>query len=347
MNRDHTETIVERSGATIKIVALPGGNRSITIDSPGPRISEKDKYIETAYSLDLIKSFLNVKGPFALNDEIRREEDPLYVKACLEYDIKAYIAEKHFTNKRILDFGCGAGASSIILARMFPETEIVGIDLVDQLVSLARQRAQFYHYDNVSFLGSPDTETLPPDIGTFDYILLSAVYEHLLPQEREALLRQLWSLLHPGGVFFLNQTPYRFFPFEGHTTRLLFMNYLPPTVARWVACKYSKRVRKSETWEDLLRRGIRGGSPREILTILKKVDKTSRPELLKPGQLGCHDRIDVWYSGYAVSIAHKYPKIVPIQKALRGIAKIFYTITGIVILPTVSLAIRKRQDNMH
>jgi len=67
---------------------------------------------------------LNVKGPNSLNDEIRREEDPLYTKVCIEHDILAYLPETAFTNRRILDFGCGAGASSIILARMFPQAEI-------------------------------------------------------------------------------------------------------------------------------------------------------------------------------------------------------------------------------
>lgn len=338
------ETVIEQSEATITIAELPEGKKSIRIDTLSPRISEKDKYIETSYSLDLINSILNVKGPFTLTDEIRREEDPFYVKSCLEYDIKAYIPAEKMKNKRILDFGCGAGASSIILARMFPDAEIVGIDLVDSLISLAKKRAQFYNYENITFLCSPDGETLPDGIGKFDYIILSAVYEHLLPNERGPLLRQIWSILGSQGVFFLNQTPYRLFPFEGHTTRLFFINYLPASMTRFLACRYSKRVRKTESWETLLRRGIRGGRPGQILKTLKKVDNTSEPELLKPSQLGFRDRIDVWYCGYAVSIAHKYPKVKRMQKVLRVAAKTIYWITGIVVLPTVSLAVKKNVE---
>ncbi len=338
------EIVLKQSGAVIKIVELTEGKRRIIVDSPKVWMSEKDKCIETSYSVDLIQSILNTKGPTTLNDEIRREEDPLYVQACLEYDIKAYVSETEFKNKRILDFGCGAGASSVILARMFPETEIVGVDFIDKHISLAKERAQYYQYDNLSFLCSPDSETLPPDVGKFDYIILSAVYEHLLPNEREPLLRQIWSILKSDGVFFLNQTPHRFFPFEGHTTQLLFINYLPKSIALFIACKYSKKVKKSETWKQLLRRGIRGGHPGEILGTLKSVDKKSSPELLKPSQPGFRDRIDVWYSGYAVSIANKYPKVKKIQRVLRTVAKIIYTVTGIVFLPTVSVAIRKRRN---
>ena len=167
-----------------------------------------------------------------------------------------------------------------------------------------------------------------------------------MPDEREPLLRQIWSILKFDGVFFLNQTPYRFFPFEGHTTRLPFINHLSKSIAQFIARKYSKRVKNSETWKQLLRRGIRGGYPGEILRTLKSVDKKSSPELLKPSQLGFRDRIDVWYSGYAVSIANKYPKVKKTQRVLRTVAKIIYMVTGIVFLPTVSVAIRKRRNTL-
>ena len=83
---------------------------------------------------------------------------------------------------------------------------------------------------------------LPADIGQFDYIILSAVYEHLLPSERPALLTLLWSHLRPGGVIFLAQTPYRWFPVELHTTGLPLINYLPDRLALACARRFSKRV---------------------------------------------------------------------------------------------------------
>ncbi|MHC4587305.1 MAG: class I SAM-dependent methyltransferase [Planctomycetota bacterium] len=337
------KTVLKHSEVEIKIVELPEGKRKIIIGSAKRWISEKDKCIETHYPIELIQTILSVKGPYTLNDEIRREEDPLYTRACLENDIKAYVHETDFKNKRILDFGCGAGASSIILARMFPEAEIVGIDLSDQLVSLAQARKQYYQYDNLSFLCSPDSKRLPENLGKFDYVILSAVFEHLLPDERETVLQQIWSILTPDGILFINQTPYRYFPFEGHTTHLFFISYLPDKLAHYCACKFSKRIRKEETWNQLLRQGIRGGHPMEIGRILKKAETDFRPFFLKPCYLGFRDRIDIWYSGYAVCIADKYPKVKNIQQILKYVAKLIYFLSGIVFLPTVSVAIKKAQ----
>ncbi|WKZ19248.1 MAG: class I SAM-dependent methyltransferase [Candidatus Jettenia sp. CY-1] len=91
-------------------------------------------------------------------------------------------------NKRILDFSCDAGASSIVLSRMLPNTEIVGVELDEKLLYTARLRAEHYQAHNICFIPSPDGNNIPDKLGKFDYIILSAVYEHLLPHERKNLL---------------------------------------------------------------------------------------------------------------------------------------------------------------
>jgi SAM-dependent methyltransferase len=46
-----------------------------------------------------------------------------------------------FARPRILDVGCGAGATSLALADALPDAEITGIDLSEPLVAAARERA--------------------------------------------------------------------------------------------------------------------------------------------------------------------------------------------------------------
>ena len=116
---------------------------------------------------------------------------------------------------------------------------------------------------------SPSGDSLPPELGQFDFIMFNAVFEHLLPHERPKLLPLVWQHLRPGGVLFLNQTPYRYSLVEVHTTGgMPFINYLPDSVTLWAARKFCKRVQPNETWNSLLRRGIRGGTVPEILGIL-------------------------------------------------------------------------------
>ncbi len=51
---------------------------------------------------------------------------------------------------RIVDIGCGAGATAIAVADMHPQARIVGIDLSPALVAIARERAG--HRTNIAFV---------------------------------------------------------------------------------------------------------------------------------------------------------------------------------------------------
>jgi ubiquinone/menaquinone biosynthesis C-methylase UbiE len=288
---------------------------------------------ETRYPLPLIEAVLSVKGVAWLCDEILRDESDDYTAADLRYGLFSYVAAEDFKGKRLLDFGCGSGASTCILGRWLRDTEIVGVDLNADYLRLARLRARHYGLDSVQFLASPGPESLPKDIGTFDFVTLSAVYEHLLPRERLTLLPLVWSVLRPSGVLFINQTPNRLYPVEGHTTGLPAINYLPDGLAIYYA-RRSARVDLAQSWQDLLRSGIRGATTREIVRILRKVQ--SPVKLIEPCYLGATDVIDVWFFNSSRSGLRR-------RRRLARIAfKVIRRTTGIVLTPTLSIAIQKR-----
>jgi 2-polyprenyl-3-methyl-5-hydroxy-6-metoxy-1,4-benzoquinol methylase len=180
---------------------------------------------ETAYPVDLIESVFEVKGPGWVCDEIRRDEEPADVEHNLHLALFGFLDESAFAGKRLLYFGCGS--SSLNLARIVSDLEIVGVELLPEFVALARERAECHGASNVTFHQSPDGQSLPEGLGDFDFIVLSAVYEHLLPAERPVLLPMLWSQLNPGGVLFINELPPCYSPVENHTTALPGLNYLP------------------------------------------------------------------------------------------------------------------------
>lgn len=290
---------------------------------------------ETSYPLDLIEKILNTKGPTYLCDEIMRDESPDYVEQHIKYDVLGYVAKEQFNDTRILDFGCGSGASSMVLSRMLPNAHIVGVELEPDLLEIAEARANHYDVtDRVKFFLSPDGNSLPDNIGEFDYIFLNAVYEHLLPKEREIVFPLLWCHLKPNGILFINQTPYRWFPIENHTTSgLVFINYMPDFIASNFASRFSTRNLADDSWPTLLRKGIRGGSVGEVFRILS--DMPCSPELLAPSHLGLSDRIDLWY---AVSGKSRLPIL---KKALFYLFKMIKVSTGQIFLPTLSLGIKK------
>jgi hypothetical protein len=100
-----------------------------------------------------------------------------------------------------------------------------------ELLAFANALVRHHRLSNVRFLASPCPTALPEDLPNFDFITLSAVYEHLLPHEREEVMPRIWAALSPGGVIFINQTPHRYFPIELHSTGLPFINYLPDRLA--------------------------------------------------------------------------------------------------------------------
>jgi SAM-dependent methyltransferase len=309
------------------------GKRAIAVEPRHRPFTPIRKWI-TAYPLDLIEHVLRVKGPAYLCDEIMRDEDPLYVQHSFHWDILSYARKDDFAGRRILDFGSGSGASSMVLARMFPDARIVGVDLASELVELAQHRAKFYGVEGrVSFQLSPDSNSLPPNIGEFDYIIFSAVYEHLFPTERRIILPLLWSHLKEGGTLFLDQTPYRWFPIEMHTTGLPLINYLPDRVTLYCARRFSKRVNRETSWPELLRKGIRGGTTREIVSMLNR--ESGNAELLNPSFLGINDHIDLWYQ---LSSTTRKPLI---KKLMVWSFRAVRAVTGLTMIPSLSLAIRK------
>lgn len=326
------DTIVTHPDASIRVEESKG-KRAISVEPRDGLFTPTKKWV-TDYPLELIEHVLRVKGPAYLCDEIMRDEDPLYIQHCFRWDILSYAGKDDFAGRRVLDLGSGSGASSMVLARMFPEAKVVGVELVPEFVELARHRAEFYGVESrVSFQLSPDSNSLPPDIGDFDYIIFSAVYEHLLPTERQAILTLLWSHLREGGVIFLDQTPYRWFPIEMHTTGLPLINYLPDRLTLCCSRRLSERVSFDASWPELLRKGIRGGSTREIITILNREGR--KAELLNPSHLGVKDHIDLWYQ---LSSTTRKPLT---KKLMMWGFRIVKAVTGMTMIPTLSLAIRK------
>ncbi len=320
--------------ASFLLEPLADGRRRLTVVPSQSSYYINRTSIITSYPDDLLSLILSTKGPAYLCDEIASDQDPACVQAELKRELFAYFLSEELDGHRILDFGCGEGASTMILQRLFSHSEVYGMELEPDLLSIAHARARFYGFPESRLMLSPSSTEIPVGIGRFDLVILSAVYEHLLPRERELLLPKLWSLLTPHGFLFLNQTPHRFSPVEGHTTGLPLLNYLPDRLTHFIACKVSRKVAPTASWESLLRQGIRGGTPREILRNIS-AGSDRRPALLEPSHGGIHDRIDLWFATSS-STRWRAPKHV-----LRLLLKSIRRLTGITIVPFLSLAIRK------
>ena len=93
---------------------------------------------------------------------------------------------------RVVDVGCGPGNSTAVLARRWPEAEIVGVDSSAAMLDKARASAPektWVQADATAGLG---------DLGTFDVVFSNAVIQWM--PDQASLLQGLFGLLRPGGV---------------------------------------------------------------------------------------------------------------------------------------------------
>lgn len=289
-----TPKILTCAEGSVEILPVPEGRFRVTLKPVDESIYIPVRSCETSLPPEVVSAFLG-RSFAGLCDDLARHEDPRYVIQAVKNQLLAYFDPSAFRRKRILDFGCGTGASTLCMAAMFPETDVVGVELSQSNVEIARKVLAARGLSNAQFLISPDGNSLPAGIGSFDFVMLSAVFEHLLPNERPRVMPLIWSCMNPGAALFINQTPYRYFPYEHHSTGLWFINYLPNGLTMLLARKFSKYNRednKIRDWTGHLRGGIRGGTEAEIIRNLS-LAKSGKPTVIQPKD---GDRAAYWLS---------------------------------------------------
>lgn len=105
--------------------------------------------------------------------------------------------------KRILEIGCGIGATTWRMARAWPEAEVIGADISPKSIEVAKACFQLPNLSYRQGLVEPGSIS-----GTFDLIILMDVYEHISQEDRPTLHLALRSLMGPNSrVFFSVPTP--------------------------------------------------------------------------------------------------------------------------------------------
>lgn len=94
------------------------------------------------------------------------------------------------TTRRILDFGCGVGSTTTLLAEQFPTSSVVGVDTAER--ALARARVD-HASDRVSFLNPAEVS------GPFDACYVNCAFHHIAPSQQAEAVGRLAEMLAPRG----------------------------------------------------------------------------------------------------------------------------------------------------
>ncbi|MBN1483463.1 MAG: class I SAM-dependent methyltransferase [Chloroflexia bacterium] len=111
------------------------------------------------------------------------------------------LAARGFTRGRIIDVGCGFGAMNIVLARRFPDSEVVGIDLSEPLLELARQSARAAELGERVRFEKADAQQIPYEEDSFDAVI-STNMVHIVSQPIQ-MLNEMERVLAPDGRLFI------------------------------------------------------------------------------------------------------------------------------------------------
>ena len=134
---------------------------------------------------------------------MKLDDEYLALTAKLTHDIKtaSYAQLKLRPGSRHLEIGSGNGHDTTALAELHPDSQILGIDLNDDIVQVANQRVKDRGLTNLTYV-TGDATTYPFD-GKFDSMRAERVFQHLKDAEIDALVKRLGTIAQPGCIFSL------------------------------------------------------------------------------------------------------------------------------------------------
>jgi len=193
--------------------------------------------------IKLIKLYLNRKNDYIEFQRFQAENIIKHLKKKLKLKDNSYV----------VDYGCGKGGYSSVLANHFQKV-----------------RAVDYYCNPASTLKTPDVEFINADLTSYlmepaDFIFCASVIEHI-PKDRQALfIKNLRNNLKDNGYLYLSFPP--FYSIQGGHAAYPF-HYFPDKLAFFLAnLLKSTRIKSYETmWGDW---GLYKTSINEVEKLLK------------------------------------------------------------------------------
>lgn len=100
----------------------------------------------------------------------------------------------------ILDIGCGPGEWTLEIARRFPDSRIVGIDISERMIEYARYIAREQDIPNIQFELMDARQPLAFPAASFDLVNARFIVGFMTTATWPQLLRGCFRILHPGGI---------------------------------------------------------------------------------------------------------------------------------------------------
>ncbi len=170
--------------------------------------------------------------------------DHLVARCTREREFKLHVLEQSQLRRglRILDIGCGTGTLLALALQRQPNLQLHGVEVDERI--LAQAEAKLAVPSSATELGSSVelrvacATDLPYGDNSFDVIVSSLVFHHLLPIEKRKCLLEAHRVLVPGGKLLLAD-------YCGATDKLAALRFLPVRLVdgwRRTACNAAGRL---------------------------------------------------------------------------------------------------------
>jgi len=140
---------------------------------------------------------------------------------------KERILEKLSNPRRVMDLACGTGVLTFAIAERFPGCHVIGVELRDEYLNLAKRKAKGLGITNVEFILSRAEDVVLND--SFDCITSSYLSKYA---DLKLLVRNMTRMLRQDGL-------------------LLFHDFTYPSNPIWAACWefYFKLLQRFGAWK--------------------------------------------------------------------------------------------------
>lgn len=125
--------------------------------------------------------------------------DPIVRATTRERAFKARLLELAApqAGERVLDLGCGTGTLTLAIKRSAPTAEVTGVDGDEAMLEQGRAKARGAGLDLQ--LDQALAQELPYADGSFDVIVSSLFFHHLVRDVKQQVAAELVRVLRPGG----------------------------------------------------------------------------------------------------------------------------------------------------
>jgi ubiquinone/menaquinone biosynthesis C-methylase UbiE len=106
---------------------------------------------------------------------------------------------------RVLDVACGPGEWALDLAFAYPEIEVIGIDISQQMIDVAREQARIQGIENIQFHVMDATKPLDFPDSYFDLINARAIVAVIPRAVWPTFMQECVRILQPRGIIRLTE----------------------------------------------------------------------------------------------------------------------------------------------